>query len=302
MFNQPILKLSKTSLVLLGMIFLYFISIDSYAKSLNNEVQEVRYNRNTLYASDDVDNYYEELLRYALEATVDEFGPYKLLPQNIKMVQQRSVAMIEQSLHIDVIWSMTSVDRESRMQAVYIPLLKGLLGYRVFLIRQGEQQRFNNISTVNALKKITIGQGVNWPDTEILEKNKFQVVKSLGNNLHDMLESKRFDMFPRSVLEVVNEDTSRPNLTIESNLLLKYPAPLYFFVNKSNKKLAKRLTIGLSRLVESGSFDEIFYSNKGPATLMKELGIGKRKVIEINNPNISRESEKLINNPSLWFL
>lgn len=302
MFNQPILKLSKTSLVLLGMIFLYFISIDSYAKSLNNEVQEVRYNRNTLYASDDVDNYYEELLRYALEATVDEFGPYKLLPQNIKMVQQRSVAMIEQSLHIDVIWSMTSVDRESRMQAVYIPLLKGLLGYRVFLIRQGEQQRFNNISTVNALKKITIGQGVNWPDTEILEKNKFQVVKSLGNNLHDMLESKRFDMFPRSVLEVVNEDISRPNLTIESNLLLKYPAPLYFFVNKSNKKLAKRLTIGLSRLVESGSFDEIFYSNKGPATLMKELGIGKRKVIEINNPNISKESEKLINNPSLWFL
>jgi hypothetical protein len=292
---------SNTLISTLIVFISLFINYSALANS-TPVITEVRYNQNHLYSSNEVDDYYELLLTLALEATVKEYGEYKLLPQSIQMVQQRSTRLLQNSSHIDVIWTMTSKDREERLQAVYIPLLKGLLGYRLFLIRKDEQHLFNHIQTAEQLKKLSIGQGISWPDTKILELNSFSVVKALGNNLHDMLENKRFDLFPRSILEITNENISRPNLTIESNLLLKYPAPLYFFVNKDNQKLAKRLTVGLNRIIENGKFDEIFYSSKGPIKRMREQRLDERTVIEINNPNLTKASERLINNHSLWFL
>ena len=42
--------------------------------------------------------------------------------------------MVEQDDGIDIIWRMTSVDLEQRLAPVYWPLLKGMMGYRIFII------------------------------------------------------------------------------------------------------------------------------------------------------------------------
>lgn len=42
----------------------------------------------------------------------------------------------------DILWTSTTASRESRALAIKIPLLKGLLGKRVLVIRVKEQAKF----------------------------------------------------------------------------------------------------------------------------------------------------------------
>jgi hypothetical protein len=54
---------------------------------------------------------------------------------------------------------MTSLEREGILLLVHIPLLKGLLGSRIFIIRKDQQTEFAAIETQGQLKSYTTGQG-----------------------------------------------------------------------------------------------------------------------------------------------
>ena len=259
----------------------------------------VRYNQSTLL--DDNEKYYVSLLKLALNETIDDFGPYQLQSVNINMVQQRSINMLGTGKYIDVIWSMTSSKREQTLQAVYIPLLKGLMGYRVFLIRADEQNRFSDINTIEELNSMVAGQGAYWPDTEILKANGVFNVDALEKYLHSMLVKRRFDYFPRAITEVATELVKYPMLALESQLMFKYTAPSYFFVNEKNTVLAERLELGLMRAIKNGSFDRLFYDVWAPAVLMTQLNIVNRLVFPLKNPLLSEKSKQLQANKSSWF-
>ncbi|MCX4029761.1 hypothetical protein H0A36_18915 [Endozoicomonas sp. SM1973] len=64
------------------------------------------------------------------------------------MTQSR--AFLSLGRQLDVVWSMTSIERETLFTPVRIPLLKGLLGHRIFIIRNGEEQRFEGIVSFRA--------------------------------------------------------------------------------------------------------------------------------------------------------
>lgn len=68
-----------------------FIVLTPIYVSANNDVLNVRYNQFTFLKNDSAQQYFSALLKIALDETVDDFGPYQLLPVNIDMVQQRTI-------------------------------------------------------------------------------------------------------------------------------------------------------------------------------------------------------------------
>lgn len=246
-------------------------------------------------------SYFVDLLTLALEASKEEFGDYQLQPVAIEMAQGRTSMMLQHNKFIDLTWRMTSHELEQKLQAVYFPILKGLMGHRIFIIRKNTQSLFSENIALKNLKKIPLGQGYNWPDTDILIANGFSVTKGYDIYLLEMLKRSRFDYFPRALHEPWHEIENEPELVVEKHLLLKYPAPIFFFVNKQNKHLQQRLTLGLTRLLDSGKFEHFFLNHPITAGILAKTDVSKRRVFELNNPLLSQQVKKLLTDERLWI-
>jgi len=223
-----------------------------------------------------------------MEKTKDTYGDYQISAHSTSIPQARALKMLEADLKITLLWTMTSKAREESLGAIYFPLQKGLLGHRVFIIRKEDQERFTNIRSLEQLKRLTAGQGHDWPDTKILISNGLAVEKSLNyHSLFAMLKAHRFDYYPRGITEAAGEleQLNDQSLTIESRLLLRYPAPLYFFVNKNNQRLKSRLTEGLMLAHKDGTFDELFCSQLSVQKALNRSNLDKRRIFDLENPD-----------------
>lgn len=235
--------------------------------------------------------YFQDLLKLILDKTQAEYGPYKMEPVGIEMGQERTSLMLERAEYIDVTWRMTSLALEQKLQAIYVPLLKGVMGHRIFIIRQGEQAAFDAVTSVEQLKKMSAGQGYNWADSQILKHNGFNLVEGYDVYLLKMLERKRFNYYPRALHEPWLEIADNDLFEIEQNLLLKYPSPIYFFVNRENQRLAKRLAAGMKIIVDSGEFEQFFQNHPMSQGVLERSRIHQRRVFELHNPLISPETK-----------
>ncbi|GLX82925.1 hypothetical protein [Thalassotalea eurytherma] len=72
--------------------------------------------------------YYIDLLDLAMEKSIDKYGDYELVPVVFEMPQGRTSIMVQLNQGIDVTWRVTSQELEKRLQAIYVPLLKGMMG------------------------------------------------------------------------------------------------------------------------------------------------------------------------------
>ncbi|WP_158966807.1 hypothetical protein [Paraglaciecola sp. L3A3] len=121
------------------------------------------------------------------------------------VVTSRRAKLLKDKL-FDVTWMHTNKELELTSSPIRIPLFKGLLGLRLFFVRQAELSLFSNIESVEQLKVPMVGQGDNWTDTRILQLNNFNLVTAMNtDSLMQMLLHSRFDYFPRSVLEIWSE-------------------------------------------------------------------------------------------------
>ncbi|WP_196159823.1 hypothetical protein [Reinekea sp. G2M2-21] len=250
------------------------------------------------------DKYFIDLLTLIMEKTRDEFGDYELTFSRDIIVQSRAAALIAANDRINILWSMTSPKNEQMLRPIRIPLQKGLLGYRIFIIRKPDAQQFANIESLYQLQQLKAGQGHDWPDTDILRRSGFPVVTSPSyQSLFKMLSEKRFDYFPRGVVEPYEEVAAHPdmNLTVDSNILLSYRAPIYFFVSKENEVLASRLETGLMSAINDGSFDEFFYNHPQIKRFLEEANLTARKRFVINNPLLTPETQKIVNEAKYWY-
>ena len=227
------------------------------------------------------------LVELALEKT-PEFGPAVIEP-SLPMSQARALVHLEQGnrSQIRVANVATSPAREEKLQPIAIPVDRGLLGFRVCLIRKGEQQRFDNILTSAQWqeKGLSIGQGAHWPDTAILRASGFNVITSPRfENLFGMLERGRFDCFLRGIGEILMdlEGYEGDELTVEENLVFSYPLSSYLFVAPDDIEMAHRLELGLRRAIENGAYDAFFDSYfRQP---IQEMGLFRRTFIPLENP------------------
>ena len=233
-------------------------------------------------------NYFYKLLTLVMDKTKDTYGDYKISAHSTSIPQARALKMLEADLKITLLWTMTSKAREESLGAIYFPLQKGLLGHRVFIIRKQDQIRFSNINSLEQLKQLTAGQGHDWPDTKILISNGLPVEKSPDyDSLFAMLKAHRFDYYPRGITEATGEleQLNDDSLTLESRLLLRYPAPLYFFVNKNNQRLKNRLTEGLMQAHRDGSFDALFYNQPSIKKALHHSNLENRRIFDLANPD-----------------
>lgn len=201
-----------------------------------------------------------------------------------RYTQGRALKELSVGEDIDLNWSTTSTEREALLHAVRIPIYKGLIGWRVLLIREDNQEMFSDINTLEDLKPLLAVQRFDWTDHDVFKENGLQVEGNLGFAEHSKaVASGLADYFPRSVLEVTNEIKHERNagLIIEKNLLIKYPAAYYFFVQKGNDKLASQLEYGLKAALDDGSYMELFNRHFGET--IKALDLPNRKVIELKN-------------------
>lgn len=203
---------------------------------------------------------------------------------------------------VDVHWSMTSRELEQNYLPVRIPLYRGLLGHRIFIIRDGEQSRFAAVKSFADLKRLTAGQGTLWPDTQILRSGGLTVKTVMDYpRLFPMLEGGRFDYFPRGVHEPWNEVNYHPefNLVVEPQLMVIYRAPMYFFVNRNNPGLARIIEKGLNAAIADGSFQQTFISNPMIQNVLNQANLQQRRVFYIDNPELSPQTP--LDREELWL-
>jgi len=246
-------------------------------------------------------SYFVDLLTLALEETSNEYGDYLLQPVHIEMTQGRTSLMLQRDEYINLTWRMTSKELEQKLQAIYFPILKGLMGSRIFIINKGDQSKFTKDFPLEELKKIPLGQGNNWPDATILLANGFNVVKGYDSYLVKMLKKGRFEYFPRALHEPWSELANESELVVEENFMLKYPAPTFFFVNKKNKRLQQRLELGFKKLLNSGKFEHFFLNHPITTGIVTKANVNNRIVFELNNPLLSEQVTVLLTDERLWL-
>lgn len=288
--QRPIIN----SLLLLSLFFSFtvFASTDTTNTTSTQEIQSIK-----IIPSSKLDfrshEYYSSLLKLALDKTANEYAEAKLVETEGKMMQDRAFNGLNSKSTIDVFWSVTSASREAQSIPIRVPLLEGIMGYRVSLIRKLDTHKFVNATE---LRKLIAGQGHDWPDLEILSANGYLVWGASDyDSLIDLLRKKRIDYFPRAINEVVTEYNYHqdPNLVIESQWLLHYPSFMFFFVSQNNPELAKRIERGLKLAKADGSFNDLFEQYIDLAILNATLDLSNRAVLTLQNPFHSIKTRQL---------
>lgn len=235
-----------------------------------------------------------------LKLALDRAGvPVVLKASELPMQQSRALLELQYGTGVDVVWTVTSKERERQLLPVRIPIDRGLLGWRLLLIRNGDR-RFQEIASVSELSALLGGQGHDWPDLGILKGNGLSIVgASTYEGLFHMLSRGHIDYFPRAVEEAPVEVAGRASLgiTIEPSLLLHYPSALYFFVSPRNPALADLIGRGLESSLRDGSFqalwDEAFEES------VKAARLSQRRLIALDNPDLPALTP--LDRKELWF-
>jgi ABC-type amino acid transport substrate-binding protein len=248
--------------------------------------------------------YQWEVLRTALEKTKPKWGPYSLVAGDVMTERRQAYELRNATGKLTVMYLGTTPDFERELVPVRIPVDRSLGGYCVFLVRAGEQARFDAVRTVDDLRQFTYGLGSDWIDVEILRSNRFKVVTgSSYDGLFEMLVNRRFDVFLRGAVEILDEYEQRQaelrDLRIEDSLLLYYPLPMYFWFAKTpeGRRLAERADAGLRLMLADGSYDAVF--DRHQRSKIERLHLKTRKVYRIENPFLGPETP--LADRRLWF-
>lgn len=286
-------------------IGLFILLVMLFTPATQAAEPDVIYYPRPLSKNDTRFDYHLSLLREALERTTPEYGPFEMKTAGIKMNQLRQIDLL-QTGHplLDVIIKPTSIERERILMPVRIPLEKGLLGWRIMLIRRADQDALARTQGLDDLKQYTIGQGLGWGDVKILRHNGLTVLE--GNayeGLFKMLLSNRFDLFPRGMGEAFDEWDTRhealPGLHVEETILLHYPFARYFWTARTARgmRLNQRITKGLESMIQDGFFDALFNAHYGE--IIRRGRLRNRTLINLQNPDLPPATP--LGRKELWF-
>lgn len=269
------------------LIICYFLSFSVSSA----EVLQVPLPRSQYDISHD---YYSTLLTMALKRAAQGREVPKL-EAIYPMQQGRAIRELMRGERLDVFWLGTDKKKEQQLRAIKIPLERGLMGFRKFIIRTERIPDFEHVTKLEQLQKFIACQGSHWPDTKVLRAAGLSVYDSpVYENLFLQVNFNRCDYFPRGVHEGAAEIEQRKNiysdLLLFNKLIVHYPFTVYFFVNKKNEALAQWIENGLEQLIADGSFDRHIKSHPLTAhafPIKKWLDV---PIIELTNPEMSKNT------------
>lgn len=216
------------------------------------------------------------LIQELLEVTRAEYGDYKVVPFGAESSAKRQALLISEGRALNLTWaSPGTVIANADVISIPVDILKGLLGYRICLINPA-----NFPPAIHKLSDMVIGQGLNWSDVDIYRFNHISVREAPSfEALFDMLAVKRYQCLALGADEVLftwrEKKADYPFLTLEPQLLIYYDHPIYLQVSKKSPELARRLELGLSKLIHSGRFDALF--DQYHAADLKLLALHQRR-------------------------
>lgn len=291
MFRLTVLPLLLPSLVFSGALVFSGMAVMAGAS------ESIVYSWPATMQQDPRSYYPIALLRLALQKSG---GDYQLKPSKRDQSQRRSLRQLAAGKGMDVVWTFTSIEREKNLLPIRIPIDRGLLGWRLLLVRSDERDALNGAVDLTRLQSLRAVQGHDWPDLPILEYNHFKVIPSTYyQGMFTMLQLGRVDYFPRSISEIDSELAAHAaeGLAIADGLVLYYPAPSYFFVSPKRPDLAKKIELGLRMAIADGSLQQLFLQHF--AQDIRRARLNERRIIRLQNPYLNKETP--LDDASLWF-
>ena len=202
-------------------------------------------------------DYYLKLISKAFQKADPHVSPPNLVP-SFPMQQGRAVTELRKSENIDLFWIGTDRIKERNLISVKIPLERGLMGFRRFIIHRDNIEKFDKVTSIDDLKSLIACQGTHWPDTKIMRAAGLVVDASPVYEHHfDKVSAKRCDYFPRGFHEGQAEIDQRralyPDLVLYQRIILQYPFTVYAFFSRENYVFAEKLERGLRIMLKDGS-------------------------------------------------
>jgi hypothetical protein len=252
----------------------------------------------TLDTASTIDEYPIKLLSLALDQTGVN---YELKPSNNILPKGKALDRLQDNREINIVWGMTNNQREKDLLPIRIPIFKGLIGWRLLLIRQDMAERFTYIQKFEHLVKLSPLQGRDWPDTKILQFNGFDVItERTPKAMMTMLGNAQGDFFPRSIIEIWEELAKNElvnKIKIQPSLGIRYPAAIYFFVNKKSVPLANLIERGLEKAIENGTYEALFVDNY--KAYIDNAEIENRTFYQLENSFLPERTP--LDRKELWF-
>ncbi|MBD3587445.1 amino acid ABC transporter substrate-binding protein [Salinimonas sp. HHU 13199] len=272
-----------------------YSSINSLAQATSAPSQKDHhqfYIPSEVSTTNEIHVYIVEVLTRALELTESSYGSFELHAQRESTVQTRQLLNLEKGI-ADIIWMISNAERDARARPIPVPVIGGLYGYRVLMVKKTDA-RFSKTLSLDSLRNLVLTQGPDWPDTLILEDNHFSVSRNPYRAGFRAVRNGYADAYPRALHEATLELQSdvTENLKIESHHLLFYPNPLFFYVNKTNTKLAKRIEAGMKQLVDSGELQQLLKQTR--FYQQAEDAFAQRTVYELKNTGLSDIAKQAI--------
>ncbi len=248
-------------------------------------------------------DYYAQLLRKILEKGAAG-REVPVLKETLLMEQERRVYELLRGDTVDIDWLGTDDFKEKNLRVIPIPVERGLMGYRRFIVRKDMVAEFDRVKTLDDLKKFTACQSKHWPDYKILTAAGLKVTGGVGyENQFKQVAAHRCDYFPRGYHEIATElelyQEKYPTLTSYEHIILHYPFTVYFFVNKKNEVLAKWLENGLEKMIDEGDLVKHMREHPLTAHVFETKMSSDVRIIEIPNPLLLKGTD--YKDSRYWF-
>lgn len=179
---------------------------------------------------------------------------------------------------------------KSRM--IPVPLDRGLLGYRQFLLLDARKDLLAGVRSAEDLRAFTVGQGEGWMDVVIYSAAGIPVkwVRDWrGGEFIGQMESGFVDLFPLGAEEVASYflphyKTLHPQIAADPHVVPRYPWFRFVWISAASANgdvLYEALQRGFRLIANNGRFEEIWKANA--RGLPKDF-FKNRTVIELANP------------------
>jgi hypothetical protein len=224
-----------------------------------------------------------------LELALSRSGkPYTLNLHPLPVNDARARIMLNTG-ELSVVDFGSGVEFENAFSAVYFPIDRGLLGYRISLIHQRLRREFSRVGTLPQLRSYRAGQGLGWSNNVIMQKAGMPVVTGPTlDSLFPMLEARRFDYLPLGLNEVYGfADQYRrtaPSMVVDSHLLLVYRFARMFYVRSGDDVLGAAVLQGLQQAFADGSFQKLLNDDPSVRGALLRAKLAQRTTISIDNP------------------
>ncbi|MFQ3235566.1 MAG: ABC-type amino acid transport substrate-binding protein [Paraglaciecola sp.] len=169
------------------------------------------------------------------------------------------------------------------------PIMEGLLGQRLLIIRKADSAMFAAIKQTDEIKKIRSGIPTGWADVALFKANQYNTIE-MGNfdTIFQHLLNNDFDYLALGANEIEQvyqqAGLEKLGLTIAPTLMLHYPFPVVFYVNPNNPELAQKLNTGLDLIIKNGTLKTMFDKHFGH--LYNRLHLADRTSFQLKNPLI----------------